>query len=157
LLWGRSFGPVAENQHPMNALCTSCHSEGAAAESKVPPVATHPPGQLISNINSYTGKRKGYIPIFDINSKEVNVGDISCTSCHSFYQWDHRVSKKGENKNIEGDANTSFLRTSSDKTVCIDCHGQEALWRHTYFHSTQKRNQLSNKGRKKTQSFKMSF
>jgi len=157
LLWARSLGPVAENQHTMNALCTSCHSEGAAAERKIPPVASHPAGQLISNVNTFNSTRQGYIPIFDSNNDEVNVGDLSCSSCHSFYQWDHRNKNKGTNKNVEGNANTSFLRISSDKTFCIDCHGKDALWRHTYFHSKQKRKHLGSKQPKKNNSFKMSF
>lgn len=138
-LFAREYGPVAENQHPMNALCTSCHSKDGSAKEKIPPVAIHPEGQLISNIMSFNNQGKGYLPIFDGNGKEVNVGDLSCSSCHSFYMWDHRSREKGPHKNIEGNASTSFLRISSDSTFCADCHGEEAIWRYTYFHSTQKR------------------
>jgi predicted CXXCH cytochrome family protein len=145
LLWARSYGPVDENQHPMNGVCTCCHTKGGIAEDKIPPVAMHPAGQLINNIITFGNQETDYIKIFDTNWKEVNVGDLSCSSCHSFYRWDHRIRKQGPGNNIEGDANTSFLRTSSDKTVCIDCHGETAIWRYTYFHSLQKRERLKAK------------
>ena len=142
LLWAQPYGPVEKNQHPMNSLCTGCHSKGGVAKDKIPAVATHPKGKLINNIFTFTKQGTGYIKIFDNHWKEVNVGDLSCSSCHSFYQWDHRINKPGVGRNVEGNADTSFLRTSSDKTVCIDCHGQTAIWRYTYFHSIQKRAML---------------
>jgi hypothetical protein len=141
-LWARAYGPVEENQHPMNALCTSCHSKGMAAEDKIPSVATHPKGKLITNIMRFNNQRRGYTPIFNDTGQEVTVGDLSCSSCHSYYMWDPRVKEKGSFKNIEGNANTSFLRTNIYDTVCSDCHGEEAIWRYTYFHSVQKRKML---------------
>ena len=53
LLWAQAYGPVEENQHPMNALCTGCHSKGNMAEDKIPPVASHPKGKLIDNIFTF--------------------------------------------------------------------------------------------------------
>jgi predicted CXXCH cytochrome family protein len=146
LIWAQSLGPVDENQHPMNGVCTCCHSKGGIAENKIPPVTTHPAGQLINNIMTYNGEGLGYIKIFDSNWKEVHVGDLSCSSCHSFYRWDHRLGQQGPGKNIEGNVDTSFLRTSSDKTVCIDCHGESAIWRYTYYHSREKREMLKPRG-----------
>jgi predicted CXXCH cytochrome family protein len=145
LLWAQAYGPVEKNQHPMNSLCTGCHSKSGMAKDKVPAVATHPKGKLIDNIFTFTNQGTGYIKIFDDHWKEVDVGDLSCSSCHSFYQWDHRTSKPGPGNNVEGNADTSFLRTSSGKTVCIDCHGETAIWRYTYFHSIQKRGMLKEK------------
>ena len=142
LLWAQAYGPVAKDQHPMNSLCTGCHSKGGVAQDKIPAVATHPKGKLINNIFTFTDQPTGYIKIFDEHWKEVNVGDLSCSSCHSFYQWDHRIRKPGPGRKVDGNADTSFLRTSSDKTVCIDCHGQAAIWRYLYFHSRQKRAML---------------
>jgi predicted CXXCH cytochrome family protein len=144
LLWARAYGPVEKDQHPMNSLCTGCHSTGGVAEDKIPAVATHPKGKLIDNIFTFTNQPTGYIKIFDDHWKEVHVGDLSCSSCHSFYQWDHRIRKPGPGRKIDGNADTSFLRTSSNKTVCIDCHGQTAIWRYIYFHSLQKRAMLKN-------------
>ena len=142
LLWARAYGPVEKDQHPMNGLCTECHSKDGAAEDKIPAVATHPKGELIDNIFTYTDQPTGYVKIFDDDFKEVNVGNLSCSSCHSFYRWDHRVMEPGPGKKIDGNADTSFLRTSSDRTICIDCHGDAAIWRYLYFHSVQKRDML---------------
>jgi predicted CXXCH cytochrome family protein len=142
LLWAQAYGPVEKNQPSMNSLCTCCHSKGAVAENKIPPVATHPKGKLIDNIFTFNSKTTGYIKIFDDHWKEVNVGDLTCSSCHSFYRWDHRIRKPGPGRKVQGNADTSFLRTSSDKTVCIDCHGETAIWRYIYFHSLAKRAML---------------
>jgi len=142
LLWVGPYGPVAENQHSMNGLCTGCHSKEGIAENKIPPVTMHPPGQLINNIMRADNQPTGYIKLFDADWQEVNAGDLSCSSCHSFYRWNHRLTEQGPGKNIEGNVYTSFLRTSSDKTVCIDCHGERAIWRYTYFHSLEKREML---------------
>jgi predicted CXXCH cytochrome family protein len=142
LLWARAYGPVEKNQHPMNSLCTGCHSKGGVAKDKTPAVATHPKGELIDNIFTFNSQATGYIKIFDNHWKEIQVGNLSCSSCHSFYQWDRHIKKPGLGRNVEGNADTSFLRTSSDKTVCIDCHGEAAIWRYLYFHSPAKRAML---------------
>lgn len=141
-LWARTYGPVAKDQHPMNSLCTGCHSEDGPAKGKIPPMATHPKGMLINNFFTATSRSTGYIMIFDDRWKETQAGDLSCSSCHSFYRWDHRSEKPGPGKNIEGNADTSFLRSSSDKVICKDCHGQTAIWRYLYFHSNEKRDML---------------
>jgi predicted CXXCH cytochrome family protein len=142
LLWAQAYGPVEKNQHSMNRLCTGCHSKSGVAADKIPAVATHPKGMLIDNIFTFTNRPTGYIKIFNDQWKEVNVGNLSCSSCHSFYQWDHRIKRPGPGRKVEGNADTSFLRASSDNTVCIDCHGQTAIWRYLYFHSPKKRAML---------------
>jgi predicted CXXCH cytochrome family protein len=142
LLWARTDGPVEKDQHPMNSLCTGCHSKGGPAEEKIPPVATHPKGMLINNILTITHRPTGYIKLFNDRWKEARAGDLSCSSCHSFYQWDHRVRNPGPGKNVEGNADTSFLRASSGNLVCTDCHGETAIWRYLYFHSLKKRAML---------------
>jgi len=139
LLWAQNYGPVEENQPRINSLCTCCHSKGAVAEDKIPPVSTHPEGELINNIFTFNNQSTGYIKIFDDHWKEAHVGNLSCSSCHSFYQWDHRTRKQGPGMKVQGNADTSFLRASSDKTVCVDCHGETAIWRYIYFHWPPKR------------------
>jgi len=95
LLWAQACGPVEENQPPMNSLCTCCHSKGAVAEDIIPPVATHPKGKLIDNIFRFNLQFTGYIKLFEDDSMEVHVRVLSCSSCHSFCKWDHRISKGG--------------------------------------------------------------
>jgi predicted CXXCH cytochrome family protein len=143
-LWARSYGPISENEGIMNALCTSCHSKGNMAEKKVPLITTHPAGKLINNIIRFNKNKTGYTPIFDQNGRETNVGEISCPSCHNAHQWspfphnrtDPQIPKDNEMDKFR------FLRNMSYNTVCINCHGPQALYRYLYFHSQDKRKKM---------------
>ena len=119
----------------MAALCRSCHSKGGIAEKKVPLVATHPKGKLINNAR-YSGKGNK-IPIFDNDGREVDAGDITCSSCHNAHQWDPYNRRKGSYKKLEGNAMNSFLRNTSHNIVCIVCHGREAIYRYMNFHNPE--------------------
>ena len=131
-LWARPYGSVAKDQSPMNALCTGCHSKGNIAEKRIPLIATHPSGKLITNVMRYNPKKSGYTPLFDETGQEKNVGDISCPSCHNVHQWSPLMK--------DGSAGRyKFLRTTSDNTFCADCHGPDAILRYLYFHDPQKR------------------
>jgi hypothetical protein len=144
-LWGREFGEIGEDQGVMDSLCTGCHSKGGMAGNKVPAIATHPKGKLITNIMRYDRKKTDYTPIYDEDGRQVNVGNISCPSCHYASQWNPRFKIKGANKNLEGDAMNSFLRNLSVNLVCIDCHGKETLTRYLYFHLPEKRAEVRRK------------
>jgi predicted CXXCH cytochrome family protein len=136
-LWARPFGPISEKESIMNALCTSCHSEGNNAEKKVPRIATHPEKKLINNIMQFNENKKDYTLIFDENGKEIHVGNISCPSCHNAHQWnpENRDAKNDPEGNLTG----KFLRTESYNMVCMDCHGLDALIKYEYFHDPDKR------------------
>jgi len=136
-LWARSFGPISEKESIMNALCTSCHSKGNSAGKKIPRIATHPEKKLINNIMRVNKDNKNYTLIFDKDGKEVNVGNLSCPSCHNVHQWnpENRVAKDDP----EGKLTGKFLRTLSHKMVCMDCHGLDALIKYEYFHDPDKR------------------
>ena len=142
-LWARSYGPVSKNQSQMNALCTSCHSKGSNAEKKIPLIATHPAGKLITNVMRSYRRKSGFTPIFDEDGREKTVGDISCPSCHNVHQWGPFVNERKEAKNPEktgrGRTKYKFLRNMSYDTVCADCHGREGLFRYLYFHDPDKR------------------
>lgn len=140
LQWNQVLPSVEQNQHPMDSLCLSCHSTNGAAAGKTPSVVGHPKGKLITSMLTPDKRDRDYIRIFDDEWKEVDVGDLSCSSCHSYYQWNHLFNGPGPGHNTEGDATNSFLRTSSEKSVCRDCHGETAIWRYLYYHSSQKRN-----------------
>jgi hypothetical protein len=143
-LWARSFSPLPENENIMTALCTSCHSKGNMAEKKVPPIATHPTGKLISNIIRYNKNNAGYTPIFDQNGQETNVGEISCPSCHNAHQ-SSPIFQEGavpQNQKDFGMVKYRFLRNMSNNIVCINCHGRQALYRYLYFHSPDKRKKM---------------
>ena len=124
----------------MTGLCTSCHSNKGAVRIKTPKIASHPEGKLVTNIGRNLKGRPDYFPIFDKTTGEpVPVGDISCPSCHNVHQWDPAAPAKGSGNPVEGNADNSFLRMRSDKFLCKDCHGVEALYRLYYFHAPAKR------------------
>jgi hypothetical protein len=143
-LWARSYRPLPGNENIMTALCTSCHSKGNMAEKKVPPIATHPTGKLISNIIRYNKNYAGYTPIFDQNGQETNVGEISCPSCHNAHQWSPILQEGAvpQNQKDYGMVKFRFLRNMSNNIVCINCHGRQALYRYLYFHSPDKRKKM---------------
>jgi predicted CXXCH cytochrome family protein len=142
-LWARSFGPITDKESIMNSLCTSCHSKGKIAEKKIPRIAIHPEKKLINNIMRMNKDNKNYTLIFDKNGKEVNVGNLSCPSCHNAHQWspENRNAKVDLERKLTG----KFLRTLSYKMVCMDCHGLDALIRYEYFHDTDKRTEAVGK------------
>ncbi len=143
-LWARSYNPYPENGNVMSTLCASCHSEGNMAEKKVPPIASHPTGKLISNIIRYNKKKVGYTPIFDQNGQETNIGEISCPSCHNAHQWSP-LSHQGSISQTQNDGGMDkfrFLRNMSKDIVCTNCHGRQALYRYLYFHSPDKRKKM---------------
>jgi hypothetical protein len=131
-LWARPYGSVPQDQSQMNALCTGCHSKGNIAEKKIPLIATHPAGNLITNVMRYNPNKSGYTPLFDETGREKNVGDISCPSCHNAHQWSPLLKGRGAGR-------YNFLRNTSDNTFCADCHGPDAIFRYLYFHDPKKR------------------
>jgi predicted CXXCH cytochrome family protein len=142
-LWARQYGSVADNESIMDALCTSCHSKGNIASNKVPGIATHPANKLINNIMWVNKNNKNYTLLFDKNGKEVNVGNLSCPSCHNAHQWnpENRIAKDDP----EGTRTGHFLRTESYNMVCMDCHGLDGLIKYEYFHDVDKRVETSGK------------
>jgi hypothetical protein len=127
----------------MNSLCTSCHSKGKIAEKKIPRIAIHPEKKLINNIMQMNKDKKNYTLIFDKKGKEVNVGNLSCPSCHNAHQWspENRNAKDDPERKLTG----KFLRTLSYKMVCMDCHGLDAIIKYEYFHDPDKRTEAIGK------------
>lgn len=139
-LWARSYGKIRRGEDIINSLCNSCHSRGNIAESKIPPVASHPQEKLINNIMRCDRKSIDYAPIYDEKTgKETNVGNISCPTCHNAHVWSPLDSAQGDGENLEGNTTNSFLRNVSYNNICIDCHGLDALFRYKYFHDPEER------------------
>ncbi len=139
-LWARQFGRIQPGEDIIDALCTSCHSKGNPGEDKIPLIATHPEEKLINNVLRSNRDAIDFSPIFDKKTgEEVNVGNISCPSCHNVHQWSPFIKQKGAGKKIEGTATNSFLRNVSYNNICIDCHGLDAIFRYKYFHDPEER------------------
>ena len=139
-LWGRAYGRTTSGEDVIDSLCNGCHSAEGIAKNKIPLIATHPEERLINNILRSNRQSLDFSPIFDKKTgAEVNVGNISCPSCHNAHQWSPLVKEKGTSKNLEGNATNSFLRNVSYNNICIDCHGLDAIFRYKYFHDPNER------------------
>lgn len=139
-LWARQYGKVLHNEDIIDELCNSCHAAGNIAENKIPLIATHPEEKLINNILRSNKLAVDYAPIYDKRTgKEINVGNISCPTCHNAHQWSPLKKEKGDEKKHEGNATNSFLRNVGYNNICIDCHGMDALFRYKYFHDPEER------------------
>ena len=136
-LWARPYGPIAENDHKMNGLCTSCHSKGNIAEKKIPPIATHPGGKLINNVRPRDPQKRNYTPIFNDTGARQRVGEITCASCHNGHQWTPPYT--GQRGETQPPPRFKFLRNKSHDVLCMDCHGPDGLFRYLYFHDPTKR------------------
>ncbi|MGB5920608.1 MAG: cytochrome c3 family protein, partial [Syntrophobacteria bacterium] len=138
-LWARPYGPINEKANVMDVLCTSCHSKGNIAEKKIPAVATHPAQKLLTNITIFSKEGTNYMPLFDVDGREKNVGNISCPTCHNAHEWGPSFKEMAAGK--EAKANTEkgfrFLRNMSYNTFCMDCHGPDAIYRYMYFHEPE--------------------
>ncbi len=141
-LWAQDFagdGGITE------MMCNSCHSKEGAAPDKIPPIASHPEGKLITNVGRNLKDGRVYFPLFDrITGKNVTVGNISCPSCHNAHQWGPRSRSSGSGVNAEGSADNSFLRLRSGDLPCRDCHGPDSLYKYLYFHDPGKRARKKN-------------
>ena len=140
-IWARPYGPTGGDQNPMDGLCTSCHSKDNMAEKKIPPVASHPQGKLITNVVEFSKNGRSYTPIFGPDGRERNSGNLSCPSCHNAHQWGIPVENAATGDKQKGKPIKSFrfLRTMSYNAVCRDCHGPEGFYRYLYFHDPEKR------------------
>ncbi|MBI4697703.1 MAG: hypothetical protein HY758_01980, partial [Nitrospirae bacterium] len=112
--------------------CLSCHSKGNIAEKTAPPEYSHPlnvrpfekkePEVIVSTVS--VEKDKLTLPLFNKYGAQDKDGEIKCTTCHDPHRW-RADSTKGEiNKDVKGDAVTSFLRKASPE-LCRECHSDK--------------------------------
>jgi len=138
LLWARRLPPEKDF---MLATCLSCHDKGKCAEGKSAFIGLHPSTFV------YTGKitqfrrmgntdYKTYFPLYDKQGQKSQVGFVTCATCHNVHQWDPESKEYPDSgKNIEGDPRNSFLRnTGADFSICLDCHGFDAILRYKNYH-----------------------
>ncbi len=120
-LWGRGFGPGGDKAESM---CRECHQDDGIAKNKQTGENSHP---LQANIKKAGGRTQ--LPLFNKKGERRDSksgGRVSCPSCHDPHQWDPAdpLSQAGADAEVEGGANTSFLRmpAAPDGALCIDCH-----------------------------------
>ena len=144
-IWSRALG---KGDNPIDQKCRSCHQDKKIASAKNPTIAKHPDSiNIWSGMlrNQFTGQKIEAMPAFDDEGKRTIFGKITCASCHDPHRWRASHNKAGTGKNIEGDAETSFLRLDDTSGfICADCHGVDGLFRYKYFHgeSTHKEHHM---------------
>jgi predicted CXXCH cytochrome family protein len=136
-LWAMAPGT---GSNVMERMCNSCHSQNGAAAAKVPVISSHPDTLFIS-VWERSKKDPQPFPFFDTKTGRLSpVGNISCPSCHDVHHWAPTSTRVGLQKNIEGDALTSFLRPHVPDRVCRYCHGLDGLFVFKFFHDPAIRN-----------------
>jgi predicted CXXCH cytochrome family protein len=133
-LWAMTQG---KGSNVMERMCNSCHSKNGAAAEKVPEISSHPDTLFVSVWES-TKEEEQPFPFFDKKTGKFSaVGNISCPSCHDVHHWAANSIHTGVQKNIEGNALTSFLRPRVPDRVCKQCHGLDGLFIFKYFHNAK--------------------
>lgn len=141
-LWARK---LRKGNGLLDKMCKSCHRKKDIARNKVPKADSHPDGMLITNVGRDKPQEANYFPLYHKRTgRKLQVGDISCASCHNVHQWDPLINRHGEGKNIEGKTTNSFLRRQTYSIMCIDCHGLDALFRFKYYHNSKQRGPVIN-------------
>jgi predicted CXXCH cytochrome family protein len=119
--WAQHLPP---GNHAGKGPCTCCHAPGQCAQERIPRYADHP---AVALWNRTVRGEPGYMPTFDEHGRPSATGVISCPTCHQMHASGSTVATEGES------SSRMFLR-AAPQTLCVDCHGVEALWRFLYYH-----------------------
>jgi predicted CXXCH cytochrome family protein len=117
--------------------CVCCHrGRGPAA---VPPVSTHP---TVLMFNVTGPDQRGFLPLFGPADQVSPFGSLSCRTCHLAHGRGSPTALRLEAE-APGAAATQaglwYLRTFTHESLCVNCHGVEALRRFLFFHDLQRR------------------
>jgi predicted CXXCH cytochrome family protein len=141
VLWAQK---ISGSGSIMDRMCMSCHSKNGPGKNKVPEALFHPKDKLVINVERDIKDQPDFFPIYhETTGKMLNVGDISCPSCHNAHQWGLKTLNAGKGQNMEGNATNSFLRVEALLVACRDCHGTDTLLKIKYFHNFDKRKKKS--------------
>jgi predicted CXXCH cytochrome family protein len=116
------------NWSPGARHCLSCH-RGNGASQRVPEAWGHPQKYttLVGNVRP-DGRA---MPLFDHEGRAQGaIGHVDCTSCHNPHV---------AHPATGGEHAPDFLRQETSEAICSDCHGDKALWKYRYYHSSDKR------------------
>ncbi len=132
LLWATDVKKMTDNR--FSNYCLTCHSEDGIGSDKVVKYYYHPSKDVVLRNFDRPG-REGEWPLYTPDGKKVRSGgEIACETCHNPHIWS-RWSKTVPHKPVEGSVVNSFLRNRDLKgSICVDCHGLDALYRYKFFH-----------------------
>jgi len=131
-LW--AFDTKKLDRNTVSNYCLNCHSKDGIGKKKVVKFYRHPSRDIVVR-SAYRPGRMGKWPTFSKDGKKVKFGgDITCATCHDPHSW-YSGSKRGPGRNVEGTVTNSFLRNRTVAgSICVDCHGIDALYRYKFFH-----------------------
>lgn len=140
-LWARETertGAGRAKVDELSSYCLSCHDDGGPAGNKVPEALHHPPVDIVDLRRGSSGQD---FPVFDPDTgRRARAGRMDCPSCHQPHRWSAAAGDTGAlQAQTEGDATTSFLRTTSDRLPCRDCHGTDSIFLYLGFHDPSAR------------------
>ncbi len=124
-MWAKE---ISRQWEGVERLCVSCHEEGGVAAKKQTGDYSHP---VHVNLDRLPGEVKPGLPLFMWDaSRDSRRGEVDCATCHDPHQWQagKPASRSGADAEIEGDANTSFLRipATHQAKLCLKCHKDKA-------------------------------
>ncbi|MFH0924399.1 MAG: cytochrome c3 family protein [bacterium] len=137
LLWAK---PLGRRDDFMVGACISCHKPDGCAKSKAVFIGIHPTSFVytgkVKTLNTFkTSFRKTYFPLYLKDGKKDDNGFVTCATCHTAHQWDPQEKFYNSTTNIEGNPSNSFLRNKGASfSICLDCHGFDAIFKYTYYH-----------------------
>ncbi len=115
----------------IEALCTSCHADGAPAQEKLTGRHSHPVHVGLDRLPAPVTIR---LPLFTADGGppgEDAPGQVDCATCHDPHVWEpgRPDSRAGADPAVEGDGRTSFLREplGRDSALCVQCHADKRL------------------------------
>ncbi len=109
----------------VSQLCSGCHNENGAAKDKLLGDNYHAMDITLDKFNIRTT-----LPLYDSEGNKTENGKIVCITCHEPHTWDPNNPVLNYTfKNVEGDANNSFLRktNSPSSDLCKTCHKDKAF------------------------------
>jgi len=136
-LWARTN---LEGKGTGFVACLGCHNENGLAKKKTLGIHSHPLNVDIKKLGIEASRNKWTINKINSNSKPSALplydedgypadhgGHVGCGTCHDPHNWSASPDKKTENinvKELEGDANNSFLRIADKgkSQLCVNCH-----------------------------------
>ncbi|MCK4951207.1 MAG: hypothetical protein KAS48_05265 [Gammaproteobacteria bacterium] len=119
-MWARK---KVDGKQGEDGLCASCHREEGLADKKLVGDKGHPVHAKMT-----MSATPEMLPLYKRKqAKNGEKGLIECATCHNPHQWDSRdaASKAGTDPEVDGDADTSFLRlpaVAQHGALCTECH-----------------------------------
>ena len=117
--------------------CVACHRAGGPVAP--PAIATHPAAEMY---NPTATDAPSFLPLFNEQGEIDPNGTIACRTCHLTHGRTHPIpapAALGPLTPRELRAREWHLRSFGPESVCVYCHGADALRRFMYFHDAARR------------------